>query len=145
MQKACVQCGTAFTPDPPRRGRPRTTCSEDCAYQRELALQRERRRGVRQYGKPYSARENRLWSLYRITPEKYDEMLKAQDGVCAICGEGPGKKALHVDHDHACCPGKESCGKCVRGLLCYRCNAGIGLLRDSPEIMRAAVAYIKGG
>jgi hypothetical protein len=54
----------------------------------------------------------------------YDDMLTAQDGHCAICPTTPEQngKALAVDHDHECCPGRRSCGKCVRGLLCDRCN-----------------------
>lgn len=67
---------------------------------------------------------------YGITPEQYDEMLEAQGGGCAICHRtepmGKSEEFFSVDHDHACCPGVRSCGKCVRGLLCVRCNNSVG-------------------
>lgn len=84
---------------------------------------------------------------YGITVERYDEMLAAQHGVCAICGKPPSGKgtsgqSLHVDHDHSCCPGTKSCGECVRGLLCSNCNMGIGYLKDNPKILTAALRYV---
>lgn len=78
--------------------------------------------------------------IYKITPDRYREMIK--DG-CQICGSSD---KLHVDHDHSCCVGgssKKTCGLCVRGILCERCNHGIGNFRDSPETMIAAVAYLR--
>jgi hypothetical protein len=84
-----------------------------------------------------------LWTQYRITPERYLAMLEAQNGVCGICRKPPGAKRLHVDHDHACCPQSgRSCGECVRGLLCFRCNTTTGVL----EMHRAAIdAYLGRG
>lgn len=81
---------------------------------------------------------------YGITVETYLEMLEQQSGVCKIC-RGANKNGfdLAVDHDHRCCPGKGSCGECVRGLLCRKCNSGIGLLADSPEVFRMAAAYLE--
>jgi len=71
-----------------------------------------------------------LKSLYGITVEQYEAMLELQNGVCAICGGiNTRKLKLAVDHDH-------DTGK-VRGLLCDRCNRGIGLLRDSNNITNA--------
>lgn len=80
---------------------------------------------------------------YGITAAQYDAMLEKQGGGCAICGEqcSTGRR-LAVDHDHQCCPGTQSCGKCVRGLLCGACNQGIGKLKDSPRLLIAAASYL---
>jgi hypothetical protein len=78
-----------------------------------------------------------------ITPEQYDAMLAAQDGGCAICAEPPGTENLHIDHDHACCPGQRSCGKCLRGLLCSNCNTALGLFCDDTALLRAAQRYLR--
>ena len=73
-----------------------------------------------------SKRKSHLKIYYGITPQDYDAMLAAQGGGCAICGRKQYKNQnLCVDHDHSCCPGSKSCGKCVRGLLCHRCNQKI--------------------
>jgi hypothetical protein len=70
-----------------------------------------------------------------------------QGGVCAICERPPDKakrvKRLVVDHDHACCPGGKSCGKCVRGLLCEWCNRILGLALDDPGRLAAAIRYLR--
>lgn len=80
---------------------------------------------------------------YGITAAQYDAMLAAQGGGCAICTEqcSTGRR-LAVDHDHSCCPGEKTCGKCIRGLLCGACNQGIGKLRDSPRLLIAAASYL---
>lgn len=50
---------------------------------------------------------------------------------------------LVVDHDHRCCPrGHYSCGNCVRGLLCSRCNSAAGMLRDDVELARSLADYL---
>lgn len=110
---------------------------------RARKLESERRRIARMG--PVSRRESqRRQQLlrYGLTPEQYDEMLAAQDGVCAIC-KTPTPSALHVDHNHACCPGPRSCGSCIRGLLCANCNKALGLLRDIPEVFRTAATYLE--
>ena len=82
---------------------------------------------------------------YGLTLESFAALLAAQDGKCKICGttEPGGQGRWHVDHDHACCPRKSSCGKCIRGLLCTHCNIGIGNFADSPEHLRAAASYLE--
>jgi hypothetical protein len=72
---------------------------------------------------------------YGLTPQQFDELSAAQGGVCAICrGPQQGAKPLSVDHCHDT--------NAVRGLLCSRCNTGIGMLGDSPEQIFSAFRYL---
>jgi hypothetical protein len=88
-----------------------------------------------------------LWANYRLSLERYMEILAEQGGKCAICPlDAPSDyrtSRFHVDHGHACCPGKKSCGKCVRGLLCHGCNTALGNFKDSPDNLLSAVAYLR--
>ena len=81
--------------------------------------------------------------LYRISIEQFESLLEAQGGVCGICGtDSPGGKGgWHVDHDHACCPTKRSCGRCVRGLLCAGCNMALGRFLNVETLVRM-VSYL---
>lgn len=82
-----------------------------------------------------------LHKNYKMTVGEYEDRLAKQNGVCAICHQPPktgGKKAaarLHVDHDHVT--------DRVRGLLCGSCNTGMGLLKDSAELLLSAARYLK--
>ena len=78
----------------------------------------------------------RLERVYGITQEDYDVMLRAQGGVCKICGqkESVDRFPLAVDHDH-------KTGK-VRGLLCGSCNTGLGKFNDDPDLLLKAMKYL---
>lgn len=78
---------------------------------------------------------------YGVSQQKFDAMLDSQGGRCAVCKEV--LDCPHIDHDHQCCPGLKSCGKCVRGLLCDNCNRGLGAFHDRPEVLVSAAEYIK--
>lgn len=80
-------------------------------------------------------RECYLKHHYGLTPQRYEEMLHAQKGMCAICDTKPGMRELGVDHDHAT-------GK-VRALLCMSCNTGLGMFRDNPVLLRRAAKYLR--
>jgi hypothetical protein len=77
---------------------------------------------------------------YGVTKEKYQTMLDDQDGVCAICGKPESRlskgviSTLSVDHDH-------DTGE-VRGLLCSKCNQGLGFFGDSAENLSNAIDYL---
>jgi hypothetical protein len=83
---------------------------------------------------------------YHMTLEQLDALLVSQGGRCAGCGctepRGGPWATWAVDHDHSCCARQGSCGKCVRGILCNLCNQALGLVKDSPETLRALVAYL---
>lgn len=89
-------------------------------------------------------RDNNL-KKYGLTFASYTALLAKQDGRCAICGtdkaDNRGSR-FHVDHNHRCCPGKKSCGKCIRGLLCEDCNLGLGKMKDDPRNLQNAAAYL---
>ena len=74
---------------------------------------------------------------YGVSPEQYLELFEAQGGKCKICGYEPsGDEYLHIDHN------KET-GE-IRGLLCGKCNKGLGLFDDNPENFIKAKDYLEG-
>lgn len=82
----------------------------------------------------------RVRDKYRLSADEVDRMRAHQDATCAICKRQA--ERLVVDHDHACCAGSYTCGRCIRGLLCHRCNVAIGWFGDDREILLAAVEYL---
>ena len=72
---------------------------------------------------------------YGLSKRQFFALLESQNGRCAICQREIADSRVAVDHNH-------ETGE-VRGLLCPQCNSGIGLLQDSPAIIRAAAAYLE--
>jgi Autographiviridae endonuclease VII len=81
-------------------------------------------------------RRGQLKRLYGISSADYDALLAKQDGVCAICGK-PSEETLCVDHCHAT--------GTIRGLLCRKCNTGLGCYEDDPATMITSLAYLGCG
>lgn len=69
---------------------------------------------------------------YGLTTADVEEMLRRQNRLCAICED---EGTLCIDHDH-------TTGK-VRGLLCRRCNLGLGHMRDDVKVVERAAQYLK--
>ena len=105
------------------------------------AVRKRKRMWARDHASDASVRA-RIYK-YGIDPERLDAMLEAQDRSCGLCGKGFSNNEIFVDHDHDCCPTAKTCGNCVRAILCRACNQGIGLLQESPELLRAAADYIE--
>lgn len=112
-------------------------------YQTNAEQIAERRRGYGQVNREQIAEKKRTYK-FGVPAGWYEQQLERQEFKCAICPrtEPGGHGRFHVDHDHACCPGRKSCGKCVRGLLCHGCNVGLGCLQDSSDILCAAISYL---
>lgn len=100
----------------------------------EISLKNKQKRA--QSPIPYDREQRRkshLKCTFGLTTGDYDNLLESQNGVCAICGKKT-KTKLHVDHCHVT--------GIVRGLLCQRCNAGLGLFCDEPSLMMRAIEYV---
>lgn len=105
-------------------------------YQKNKDAILERQRASYAADPDYDRRRT-LKRKYGITLEQYKEALIQQEGVCKICeGESTGRGIFHVDHCH-------KTGK-VRGLLCSKCNTGIGMLGDNPKLLMKAILYLEG-
>ena len=78
-----------------------------------------------------------------LDADEYWGMIFIQDNRCANveCGaENP----THIDHDHDHCPGKLGCRKCVRGVLCMRCNTMLGFYEKNKKKFVGALRYAEG-
>lgn len=83
-------------------------------------------------------RNSRYKSVYGITFRQYVEMAFRQGNKCLICGvdgKQTERQKLSVDHCH-------HYGE-IRGLLCQKCNTGLGLFDDNPEAIIKAAKYLK--
>lgn len=69
-------------------------------------------------------------TIYGVHWSRLSAMLK---GDCQLCGRSHDK--MHVDHDH-------ETGE-FRGILCSRCNTGLGLFLDSVEMLKKAIVYLE--
>src|SRR5581483_8528314 len=114
-----------------RRGR-----CKICNRRRAQAWRDKHPDKVRAYSNTTKGRKHYQAKKYGITPERYEELVAAQNGVCAICQQPERKdKRLSIDHDHTT--------NLYRGLLCDDCNTTLGKFKDDPARFRAAAEYLE--
>jgi len=101
--------------------------------ERNLDKIKEQARRRRQ-DNPHKFRGYMLKHRYGISGEEYDGMLISQGLKCAICASH--EAVLNVDHCHK--------SGDVRGLLCRKCNVGIGSFDDRIDLLLAAIRYLRG-
>jgi len=128
-KRICVKCGVLFIKTKSKGGR----CKPCHAAYSVLWYKKNKKRILKK------RRDRHLTVNYGITSETYESLVKKQKGLCVICQtSGQLLKGqhytLHIDHNH-------KSGN-VRGLLCNKCNGGIGLLGDSIQILKRAVKYL---
>ena len=80
--------------------------------------------------------KKRVVQKYSLTLDKYELMLKEQNGVCFICKRiNTNGRRLFIDHCHRT--------GVVRGLLCGYCNSILGYCQENPDILKGCVSYIE--
>lgn len=80
--------------------------------------------------------ERQRQRLYGLINGGYNQLFQQQNGCCAICGKHQSKlsQVLGVDHNHIT-------GK-IRGLLCKRCNVGLGNFEENINSLQGAINYL---
>lgn len=87
-------------------------------------------------------RMQQVKSNYKLSEYDLWNILDAQDDKCLGCNTAV-NEFDNIDHDHKCCPGTKSCGKCVRGILCPKCNKVLGLVDDSRSTLMRLADYLE--
>ena len=86
---------------------------------------------------PNKVKQNNTWNrrqnTYGVDKDIFEKMLYDQNFQCKICFINIDNSA-HVDHDH-------ETGR-VRGVLCRRCNVGLGFFKDSIKNLKSAIEYL---
>tara|TARA_R110000868_G_scaffold4713_1_gene29253 strand:+ start:184 stop:543 length:360 start_codon:yes stop_codon:yes gene_type:complete len=94
----------------------------------------------------------RLFVTYRLTERLFNALWTEQRGRCAGCEHELAHPLIkdiqrsglkpEVDHDHA--GGNSFTDEVVvRGLLCQKCNALLGKIKDNQELLIKLQAYLK--
>ena len=104
------------------------------AHREEITTREREYRKTHKIEIQEKSRNNSLKRNFGITLKEYDQLLVAQNGVCAICGHPPNGRCLSVDHDHIT--------RKVRGLLCTSCNIMLGNAYDDKKILASAIDYL---
>jgi len=115
-------------------------CNEQAKRYREENLEKVKEVQQEWYrNNPEKVKEQKLRKTYGISLEQYNGMYEKQNGRCAICGthQNELKQMMSVDHCHET--------NRIRGLLCNKCNRGIGYLRDDVKIVENALKYLSFG
>lgn len=134
MTKVCVSCSVEKPVEQFKVYRPRGAAPRPFSYCKDC--EREKNQEWRRNNRERARLLDRVGGLKRfgLTVEAYQKMCAAQDDACAICGDTG--KTLCVDHCHAT-------GK-VRGLLCGKCNTGLGQFNDNCKLLAFAIEYLMG-
>lgn len=140
MEKACTKCGVVKDLELgfARRARAtdgRQSWCRSCNTTVRTAWAR---------ANPDRIQRHTRYSRRRMRQEEFEAMMVKQSGKCAICEiEFSATVQFVIDHDHSCCDGKISCGKCTRGLLCTRCNLYVGFIETtSPKLFERTKEYL---
>jgi len=141
-EKVCAMCGVIFKPKTNRQ----SFCGghankSGCGWKHSIKKRNQNNKALikkKIANDPDFLRRIHLKQKYNLTLEQYFILSMEQENVCAICKSketGYQTNYMYVDHDHAT-------GK-VRGLLCNKCNFGLGNFKDKINILESAINYLK--
>ena len=108
-------------------------------YQKNRDREMDRARAYRR-DNPLKAleysRRSRIKARYGLHWKEFECMLDAQQGACDIC-----KKLFSINTR----PSVDHCHKSgkIRSLLCRKCNTALGMMGDSPQLLEAAIGYLR--
>jgi hypothetical protein len=101
---------------------------------------------IERCGKPahneYCTAHLKRWGIFRrrgFAETKFIELMEIDH--CELCNAQPLNGLFHIDHDHSCCGVQKWCPKCVRGVVCPRCNYWLGGM-DEPGWLPKAQKYL---
>ena len=100
-----------------------------CAYCKKCSGEK-----IKEYWSKPENKRRKIASNHGLSAAEYDRMIELQNNKCAICGKPETARLLAIDHCHA--------SGDVRGLLCGRCNRGIGMFSDDVSKLEAAAKYL---
>lgn len=108
----------------------------DDAKRRDRASYRRHRQARLQYARLYQSKsiEKNRTQRTGMTPGMFAARLSEQGNACSIC-DATVNSSSHADHCHAT--------NRTRGVLCRKCNQGLGLFLDSPELLESAAKYLR--
>ena len=131
-KKVCDKCGSSRGP---RGKRGNWVCPVCDAYDSEKQRNADALWAAKVRPSGFTNRQARtIKSNFGISDQEYRDRLDSQNNLCALCSASLlGIK--HLDHDHVT-------GK-IRMFLCGPCNMGLGLFKDSPELLRKAATYLE--
>lgn len=144
----CSECLAEFEP----YHRFQRTCGNDSCKRKNRVKNAQRSKDKHKDKYQATARRNYLNDRERFRTnhlkhryganavEHYSKQLGLQNNVCAIC-HNPFPRVPCQDHNHHCCNGYKSCGKCLRGLLCNHCNNGLHFL-ENEQWQHNALEYL---
>lgn len=131
--KNCLYCQKSFQP----KNDQQKFCKTSHKNMFHFKFNPETSENTKNYYKNYYMKKR-----YGISIKQYQKLFNFQGGVCAICGGKETRKnkyigiaKLSIDHDHKTHK--------IRGLLCNKCNACLGLIDDNKEILQKMIKYLE--
>ncbi|RJQ27072.1 hypothetical protein C4577_02000 [Candidatus Parcubacteria bacterium] len=142
FESLCQYCNSKFLYSKKRNKHGTFVCENCIGLHKENLYQRKKSHIIQNYRENVDLEKRKRLSRelpkVGLSIEWYDLLEKK----CGICGTCDFANNWCLDHDHNCCPYGEYCSKCVRGILCERCNVGLGGFKENTESLLSAIGWI---